>query len=244
MCIPKHYMKPMPSPQQLLPLYPADMAGWGELYQGPAADRPDGAAQVLFVPNTTDVQRLMLLFAKAAACPPDSARLRRNSSTSFYRFWAASSAAAAVHHPECWGPAAACRAQPACYLPLFERQLVGLASSAEAEAAAAAQPGTVDAVLDFGAWQAGLDAARWQLQGRQEAAEPQQHQQQREGSTRAPPPLAYAYTLRLNHSQVPPTRMRLNQVTGCALLLMLARLLLPAPIQLSSSVCLCSSLLP
>ena len=34
MCIPKHYMRPMPSPQQLAPLYPADMAGWGEVYQG------------------------------------------------------------------------------------------------------------------------------------------------------------------------------------------------------------------
>lgn len=34
MCLPKHYVKPMPSPQQLSALYPADMAGWGELYQG------------------------------------------------------------------------------------------------------------------------------------------------------------------------------------------------------------------
>lgn len=34
MCIPKHYVKPMPSPRQLSPAYPADMAGWGELYMG------------------------------------------------------------------------------------------------------------------------------------------------------------------------------------------------------------------
>ena len=228
MCIPKHYMKPLPSPQQLLPLYPADMAGWGELYQGPASDRPDGAARLLFAPNTSDVQRLMLLVAKAAACPPDAARLRRNSSTSFYRFWAASSAAAAAQHAECWGAAAACRAQPACYLPLFERQLFGLASGAEAEEAAAAQPGTVDAVLDFSAWQAGLDAARQrqqeqqQQEGQQEGwpqrADPQQQQQQ-QGQQQATSPhpaasLSFAYTLRLNHSEVPPTRIRLNQVTA------------------------------
>lgn len=34
MCIPKHYVKPIPSPRQLSPAYPADMAGWGELYLG------------------------------------------------------------------------------------------------------------------------------------------------------------------------------------------------------------------
>ena len=199
----------MPSPQQLSPLYPLDMASWGELYMGehclparpparpwgwcpqpargrqcsvaspashpashqlcyggrgellfyciakhmlctakhhtwraataaaagPAADT--GSASILFAPNTTEVQGLMLLLAKAAACPPDAVQPRRNSSASFYQYWAASAgAAAAAGHPECLsGGTEACRAQPACYLPLYRRQLVGHVSAELAVAA-------------------------------------------------------------------------------------------------------------
>lgn len=195
---------------------------------GPASARPDGAARVLFAPNSTEVRDLMLLVAKAAACPPDAARPRRSSSTSFYRHWWASAAAAAEAHPECLaGGAEACRAQPACYLPLFERQLEGHASGEAAEAAAAADPGTVDAVLDFSAWQqAGGSGPQlggaWQegLQGRQGRQQQQQQQwqqqarqqQQGQGPQLQGGALSFAYTLRMNHSEVPPTRMRLNQV--------------------------------
>jgi hypothetical protein len=40
MCIPKHYMRPMPQPRQVSPLYPADSAAWGELYQGRLEEGP------------------------------------------------------------------------------------------------------------------------------------------------------------------------------------------------------------
>lgn len=200
---------------------------------GPASTRPDLAARIHFAPNTTAVQQLMLLLAKAAACPPDAVRPRRNSSASFYQYWAAAAgAAASAGHPECLtGGAAACRAQPACYLPLFERQLVGHASGDEAAAAAAAQPGTVDAVLDLTGW---AQQARQTPQPAQHAAAaPPQRQGgvplrppspspannrgvERGGSTGGPPagtsPFLFRYSLRMNHTDVPPTRMRLNQV--------------------------------
>ena len=139
----------------------------------------------------------MLLVAKSAACPPDAVAPRRASDASFYRFWAASAAAAAAAHPECGSSSAACRAQPACYLPLLERQLFGYASGQEAAAAAAGAPGTADAVLDFAAWQQALDVRR------------EQQQDTRQGlavwgaarsSMQGPPPPAFAYTLRMNHS--------------------------------------------
>jgi hypothetical protein len=187
---------------------------------GPAADT--GSASILFAPNTTEVQGLMLLLAKAAACPPDAVQPRRNSRASFYQYWAASAgAAAAAGHPECLsGGTEACRAQPACYLPLYRRQLVGHASAELAVAAAAAEPGSVDAVLDFTAWQQqasqhrqqGQQAAQqtWQQaqQGEQALQQGEQTQQQGEQQQR----FLYPYTIRMNHSEVPPTRMRLNQV--------------------------------
>lgn len=186
---------------------------------GPAVARADGAARVAFAPNTTEVQRLMLLLAKAAACPPEAAAPRRNSSTSFYRFWAAGAAEAAAAHPECAGAAAACRAQPTCYLPLFRRQLAGYATGEEAAAAAAAAPGTVDAVLDFTAWQQGRQApAERSPPGQRPGLEQQQAPLGHGGQALGPAPShAFAYTLRMNHSEVPPTRMRLNQVrlAGC-----------------------------
>lgn len=240
MCIPKHYMRPLPSPLQLAPAYPADMAGWGELYMGPASDRPDSSARILFSPNTTAVRQLMLLFAKASACPPDAARPRRNSSASFYQYWAASAGAAgAAGHPECVsGSAAACRAQPACYLPLFERQLSGHASSAGAAAEASALPGTVDATLDFSGW-----AAAWEKAEGKQSQEPERQQGIDSGQTSGTAdsshgssgsnsgggvggsgvggissgrgsrgsPLQFKYVIRMNHTDVPPTRMRLNQ---------------------------------
>lgn len=138
----------------------------------------------------------MVLVAKGAACPPDSARTRRGTAMSWFRFWAASAAAAAAQHPECGASADACRATPACYLPAFERQMAGFASGDEAQAAAAAAPGTVDAVLDFSAWQQG------------------QGQRAVDGGPSGSSPHAYTYTLRMNHSEVPPTRIRLNQARG------------------------------
>jgi hypothetical protein len=214
---------------------------------GPAAAAIDNAARLLFAPNTSDVSRLMLLLAKAAACPPDAARPRRSSSSSFFHFFAASAKAAAAAHPECAASSAACQAQPACYLPLFQAQLQGHASGEEAEAAALAAPGTADAVLDFSAWQAALDAARHAVpavstagpdqrsRGTPGAQRPVQQQRGRRalepaagdealraaglggwgdalGFGQPASSLSYSYTLRLNHSEVPPTRMRLNQV--------------------------------
>ena len=230
---------------------------------GPASDAPGDAARLLFAPNTTAVTGLMLLLAKAAACPPGGAiSAYASSSASFYHFFAASAKAAAAEHPECAsGGADACRAQPACYLPLYQRQLAGHASAEEAAAAAAAQPGTVDALLDFTAWQQALDARQAAPgQGRQQAGTPEREPAQRqpprwrllEAAPQRPPrlaaqrsgqegdeeeeggeawqqallgreaggqrwwgvgsPLVYSYTLRMNHSEVPPTRMLLNQV--------------------------------
>jgi hypothetical protein len=37
MCLPKHYMQPMPQPRKLSPLYPIDSQAWGELYNGEPA---------------------------------------------------------------------------------------------------------------------------------------------------------------------------------------------------------------
>lgn len=167
----------------------------------------------------------MLLVAKAAACPPDAARPRRNSSASFYQFWAAAAgAAAAAGHPECLsGGAAACRAQPACYLPLFERQLVGHSSGEAAAAAAAAQPGTVDAVLDLTAW---VQRAEQATQRLRHVAPPLERQAAGSQlwqlplstgggglSSAAASPSLLRYSIRMNHTDVPPTRMRLNQVS-------------------------------
>lgn len=34
MCIPKYYVKPLPSPRQLSPAYELDSPDWGEIYDG------------------------------------------------------------------------------------------------------------------------------------------------------------------------------------------------------------------
>ncbi|KAL4853959.1 ATP-binding cassette sub-family A member 3 [Chlorella vulgaris] len=246
MCIPKHYMHPMPVPRALAPLYPVDTAAWGELYQGPASNAPDGAAQLLYAPNTTQVTQLMLLLAKRAACPPTSVGPVAGAS-SFYHYFSASAKAAAAAHPGCaTGGTDACQAEPACYLPLFERQLVGYATAADATRAAAENPGTVDALLDFTTWQQALDEQRGQ-QGQQGSLPAQQQPQQarwrllerpgveaetqqagqagqagqglhpsgqlslQQGPREVESRHVYGYTLRMNHSEVPPTRMRLNQ---------------------------------
>ena len=76
MCVPKYYMRPLPSPQQLSPLLPVDLDSWGEMYTGPAAT--SGSATLYFAPDSSPTVRgVMLLLAKAAACPPDAAHPHR-----------------------------------------------------------------------------------------------------------------------------------------------------------------------
>ncbi|GAB4821282.1 hypothetical protein N2152v2_008328 [Parachlorella kessleri] len=267
MCIPKHYVKPMPSPLQLAPVYDLDVQAWGLLYQGPAS--VDMAPRILYAPNSSEVESLMQLFGKAAACPADGTK-KRNTSESFFRYFAVPGA---PH--ECLDPGY-CQSHDECYLPLLGSRLVAYPTAQAAEQAALAHPETVDAIIEFaavpgpsgnngGPSQSQLDLVVRQGGGRQrpgdregpeldgasqpkstsaqhEREEQRSRQQEQQRGRVAQPPLlsdspsrgregrerqevvaspvpaaggpsqrhSYSYTLRVNHTDVPYTRMLFN----------------------------------
>eukprot|EP00887_Chlorella_sp_A99_P005937 scaffold29.g5937.t1 len=247
-CIPKYYLKPQLLPLQLSPVYDLDLPAWGLEYGGPAAGSPSGA-RILFAPNASaHVARLALLLAAAAACPLDPGK-KQPSGSGFYRYFPIPDAP-----PACLDTTY-CRTHKECHAPLLGAQLVGRASAAEAVAEAVAAPETVDAVIDFTAWDAPRGSDRdvaWEPQGggnmagagqtdeaggrapevgadgrlqrrvagtaawRQAQAQAQQQKQQREpeqgmgGAVGGAGGSVFRYTIRMNHTQVPFTRMLLN----------------------------------
>lgn len=161
----------------------------------------------------------MLLVAQAAACPADSTK-KRPSGSSFFRYFPVPDAP-----PECMN-AAYCWQHEDCYVPVVGVQLVGRASAEEAVQEAVAHPETIDAVVDWSAWQpsgaAAADGAARDLLDRSStggsrqgssqlsSGEEQQLQQQHgeeAGSGGGP---VFRYTIRMNHTELPFTRMILN----------------------------------
>lgn len=143
--------------------------------------------------------------------------------------------------------AAFCEAHEECYQGLLGTRLLGFGTAGEAEAAALAAPGTVDAVIELWGPAMGLSREQgWEQRGErsgergplQEQAQARRvagggssshlQQQQRSGSgdegggsdassaalgalsSSSSSPHAYSYTLRLNHTSVPFTRMLYN----------------------------------
>lgn len=219
MCIPKHYIKPIPSPLQLFPVHALQSPNWGFTYEGPGSETM--TARVLWAPNgSAEAARLVSLLARRAACPADGAD-KRPSSGSFYRFFSP--------RPEESVPAACldagyCTTHTECHAFLLGSRLVGMASAEEAAAVAVGAPGTVDAVLDLSASPAlfppnsisGSDLLGSQMQPalatglewrlREAEAAGGQYTQYRDSGQ-----YTYRYTLRMNHSDVPATREMLNR---------------------------------
>jgi hypothetical protein len=178
------------------------------------------SARVLWAPNgSAQAARLVSLLARRAACPADGSD-KSPSSASFYRFFAP--------RPEESVPAACadvgyCTTHTECHAFLLGSRLIGVASAEEAAAAAAGDPGTVDAVLDLSASPAlfppegigssgllGSQAQPALVEGPErrlrKAAAGRQYTPHRDGGQ-----YMYRYTLRMNHSDVPATREMLNR---------------------------------
>ncbi|KAK9842270.1 hypothetical protein WJX81_003820 [Elliptochloris bilobata] len=156
MCLPKYYLPVSPTrlPAQLFPAVDLDLQAWARTYAGPA--RATGEARLLFAPNTSaDATALMRSAAAAVACPADAAR-KRPGARSFHALFRGSGGAQCEQQGACLGT-------PACWEGLLGRQIVGHPSEAEALAAAAAEPETVDAVVVFGDGGAAAPGARYTI---------------------------------------------------------------------------------
>lgn len=137
------------------------------------------AARVTVSPNDTLAQDVIALIARAAACPSDASK-SAYPSPSFYRYFGQASRAA-----NCSG-AAYCRTTPSCSSALVGSHFQTWATREEALHAAIDAPGSVDAVLDLGP---ACEALRgWR------------------GVGGGLGPLRY--TIHMNHSAVPPTRLK------------------------------------
>lgn len=117
-----------------------------------------------------------------------------------------------------------CQQHEECYASLLGTRLLGYESAAVAEAVALGHPETVDAIVEF--WGPGLQLCAWHV-GEPAAQNGRQQQQQAQGPALEQPAAqqqqlgqlavqgggqhAYAYSLRLNHTGVPFTRMLFNQ---------------------------------
>lgn len=168
-CLPKHYVRPIPSPTRLSPVHALDSPEWALEYDGPASTAP--TARILYAPSgDPDVAALMLGVAREAACPPDGAT-RRAGGASFFRFFPLPAGAP----PECAARPSFCREKEECFRPLLASLFVGFPSGAAAAAEALQRPGSVDAVI------------HWTGTGGKGGV--------------------FEYTLRLNHTQVPLTRV-------------------------------------
>lgn len=107
---------------------------------GPAAHN-NNMAQILYSPNTTDMQHLMGAFAKQAACPTDPRKV--TVANSFYQFFTSSDTASGCQL------ASQCFTTPRCYQHVVAKNLKGFASEADAVEYASRNPRVVDAALIF-----------------------------------------------------------------------------------------------
>ena len=98
-------------------------------------------ANILYSPNTTDMQQLMTVFAKQAACPADPRKV--TVASSFYQYFKSSNTV-----PGCQ-VASQCFTSPPCYQHVIFNNLKGFASEADAVDHASRNPHTVDAALIF-----------------------------------------------------------------------------------------------